>query len=150
MTEDINEIEEYKTYLISEYRANGGKKELSNATIKEIMNENDHQKRFNELEQELADARKGKPKLVPLKPVDKARENAELAKLVANSSIEFLDYIDPPFDIRVVDDDSFARDNQIGIFGSINGEVVVLRDNEGRVDCGGRSKYLPGRYEPIW
>lgn len=147
--EDINVIKEH---FINEYRANGGTEDLSSEDIKFIMAKVESQKEIYKLKEELAKKNVPPPqqsRFNGLKSgLDEGRNNANLAREFAQIFGAYQDYIDPPFDIRQIDDDSFKRDNALNVLADSRSMVTILRDNQGRCDAGGPSKYKEG--EPEW
>jgi len=132
------EIEKLKKILLEEYRANGGTKNLTGFDVLMIKNELDHLTETKKLKAEI-ESLKTNPTEKPSTPiggiVDKAKENADLARQFAQNTGGLLDYINPPWDERVIFDERYKRDNEVNkLAGEDNEELVVLlRDNEGRL-----------------
>jgi len=143
--QDLTKI---KDYFIKEYRANGGTEDLSEKSYEIILAKLESQKEIAQLKKELDRANSPpheKPKFNSMTSgVNNGRYNAELAKEFATVFGAYQDYIDPPFDERILDDESFKRDNSL----VVADQAVILRDREGRCDAGGPSKYKGGN--PIW
>jgi hypothetical protein len=131
------EIEQFKEHLINEYRENGGKKDLTDFTLKQIQNEIDNIKRINSLKKQIADLKKENvtPKNFKFSAVNQGRENATLAKQVALGIRGTVDYMAPPFDEREIFDERFKRDNVMNKIApeGEEGSVVILRDEDGRM-----------------
>jgi hypothetical protein len=133
---EIEEFQELKNYLINEYRTNGGSKDLTNATVTFITNELDNLKKLNAMKKELEELKSNnKPsKPSPTGAINQSRENEALAKKAAGIVGAYLDYNDPPFDMRSLEDERYARDN--AVLKATEGDprsVVILRDEEGRL-----------------
>lgn len=137
MSEEIQkELEELKTYLIGEYKANGGTKDLSSLTAAQITNEIDHLKRENSLKEEikaLKDSRTdGKPQP---KGTTRTRDNQALAQKAASIVSAYMNYVDPPLDERSIEDQRYLNDSQVVKMSMDQNDpgVVILRDKEGRL-----------------
>jgi hypothetical protein len=142
--EEINDIKEH---FINEYKANGGNADLSGENIKFIMTKVESQKEIKALKDELA--KKNTPsqqsKFNGMKSgLDEGKYNASLASEFAKIYGSYQDYVDPPFDIRQIDDESFKRDNSLNALAEDPNLVCILRDNAGRCDAGGPTKYKKG------
>jgi hypothetical protein len=143
------ELEKIKNYFIREYRENGGTEDLSTANYDIILAKLEAQKQIAQLKRELEKANAAPPAERPKfnsnqQGIQKGRHNAELAKEFAQIYGAYQDYLEPAWDKRVLEDESFKRDNAI----IIADKGVVLRDSENRLDCGGPTKYRGG--EPEW
>lgn len=146
--EEINIIKEH---FIKEYKANNGTEDISGEDIRYIMTKVEAQKEIHKLTQELAkkNAPSPKPTFNGMKSgLDEGKYNASLAKEFAAIFGSYQDYVDPPFDIRQIDDESFKRDNSLNVLADVRAMVTVLRDNEERCDTGGPTKYKRG--VPEW
>jgi len=146
MTEDLTKIKEY---FIKEYRSNGGTEDLTEFSYDLLLEKVKHQKEVHELKKALEKANSTPPEPKTQfstfkNGIDQGRYNADLAKEFAIMYGSYQDFIDPPFDSRILEDDSYKRDNSLVIADM----AVVLRDNEGRCDAGGPSKYKEGM--PSW
>lgn len=135
-----NELEQLKKRLLEDYRANGGRKDISSLSAPQILNEIDHLKEITKLRDQITTLQQAgavKDHIQPIQAfgrVNDAKNNAALAREAANVFGQYLDYIDPPFDERVLEDESYARDNDLGKLAEPGKEntVVILRDKEGR------------------
>lgn len=139
------EIEKFKTYLLDQYKELGGKKNISDFPLNAMQNEIENQKKFNALEKELSDARRNfklvndqvpdRPK-IGLAAVNQAKNNQALASEIAGTLRNYMDYVDPQFDPRSIEDERYKRDNQLVKAEGNNEEnsVVILRDEFGRCD----------------
>ena len=146
MTEDLTKIKEY---FIKEYRSNGGTEDLTELTYELLLEKVKHQKEVHQLKLALEKANSTPPAQKTQfntfkQGIDQGRYNADLAKEFAAMYGSYQNYIDPPFDMKQLDDDSFKRDNAMNVMD----KAVVLRDNDGRCDAGGPSKYKGGF--PAW
>lgn len=122
------------------------------------MNEVKNLKKNNALQQELKELKESlnNDKTDPvgtfkINPVNHSRENAELAKVLASGIKGTLEYYDPTFDPRLIDDDSFERDNNLIKLADPGNEasVCILRDNAGRCDMGGPTKWRDGSLDEL-
>lgn len=144
-----NDLEKVKTHFLNEYRENGGTNpDVQNWDIDLLMMEVKHLKEKRQLEEQIRQMQNNRTTDKPVSTftvnaVNATKKNAELAKLLGSTIKNALDYYDPPFDIRVIDDESFARDNALVVLAEPGSEdsVVILRDNSGRCDMGGPSKW---------
>ena len=68
--------------------------------------------------------------------VDQAKHNADLAKQAAGVLQNYMNYTDPLFDPRSIEDERFKRDNVLLKLAEENNRdsVVILRDQYGRCD----------------
>ena len=140
------EIQRYKSYLLGKYKEIGGNKDISSFTLDMMQNEIDNQERMNRLTSELEQARKNAEGALNNDPkektkfrmlsVDQAKQNQALAREAAATLRSYLDYFDPMWDPRSLEDERFKRDNQLIKFESEvdKGAVVILRDEFGRCD----------------
>jgi hypothetical protein len=138
MSEQVEkELEELKQYLINEYRNNGGDKDVTNYTAAMLTDAIESQKKINLLKKELTALKTGAtPKEIPLiNSVDSAKENQSLAKKAAGIMGAYMNYIDPPWDERALEDERFLRDNEVLKLSVKENDpsVVILRDAEGRL-----------------
>ena len=136
MSEELKkQFEELKSYLINEYRGNGGTKDLKDFSPAMITNEIDNLKQLNAIKKELEEYKANKAPSTPRGAVDQSRENQALAAKAAKVVGTYLDYIDPPFDMRSLEDERYLRDNAVGKLALNNDDpsVVILRDEEGRL-----------------
>lgn len=132
------EIKKLKKILLEEYRSNGGTKDLSGFDVLMIKNELDHLTEMKKLKAEIEGlkATPGQKPATPLSgPIDKAKENADLARDFANLTGGLLDYVEPPWDERQIFDERYKRDNVVNkAAGKTESDlVVILRDKEGRM-----------------
>ncbi len=132
-----NELNELKKYLINEYRANGGTKDVTKYSAAMLTSEIESLKKIKALKDEIsalkANVNPGAPAKVGA--VDQSRENQSLAKRAAGVIGAYMDYVDAPWDPRSIDDERYLRDNQLVKDGVPNEDpsVVILRDAEGRL-----------------
>lgn len=132
------EIEKLKKILLEDYRSNGGTKDLSGFDVLMIKNELDHLTEMKKLKAQIEGlkANTGQKPATPLSGnVDKARENADLAKEFANLTGGLLEYVEPAWDERQIFDERYKRDNVVNkAAGETESDlVVILRDKEGRM-----------------
>ena len=137
MSENIEkELEELKTYLINEYKTNGGTKDVSSFSAAMITNEIDNLKRLNAMKKELEELKTNKTPAPKVGAIDPSRENAFLASKAAAGVVgAYMDHINPPFDMRSLEDERYARDNALVKLGVPNSDpsVCIIRDEEGRL-----------------
>lgn len=143
------DIDIIKQHFINEYKQNGGTEDLSKEPVKIIMMKNQAQKEIASLKEQLQKANSAPPEPKPKfnamnGGINMGRYNADMATEFAKIFGAYHDYIEPPFDKRILKDESFKRDNAL----IIADQAVVLRDEEGRCDCGGPTKYERGL--PSW
>lgn len=133
------ELEELKKRLLSEYRSNGGRKDLDGFSASQIMNEIDHLREITKLQNQIKtlkvnDENTSQTKGIQFSRINKGRVNAQLAREVANTMGRFIDYLDEPWDPRSIEDERYKRDNEvIRDDGGIPGYSVILRDKHGRM-----------------
>lgn len=132
------ELNELKNYLINEYRTNGGTKDVSKYSAAMLTEAIESLKRVNSLKEEIAALKAGTTPDIKTKTigsVNQARENQELARKAAGIVGNFMEYADPSWDPRSIDDERFLRDNQLLKDGvpSNDPSVVILRDAEGKL-----------------
>ena len=139
MSEKVEkELNELKTYLINEYKANGGTKNVATYTAAMLTEAIESLKRVNALKEEIAALKAGATpdiKTRTIGTVDQSRENQSLAQKAAQVLGAYADYLDPVWDERSLEDERFLRDNQLIKDGvpSEDSSVVILRDSEGRL-----------------
>jgi hypothetical protein len=130
------ELNDLKNYLINEYRANGGTKDLKDYSAAMITNEIDNLKKLNELKKQLTDY---KSNTTPPKPhigsVNQSRENQTLAEKAARVVGNYMDYVDPVFDLRAIEDERYLTDKSVIKLNAKSDDpsVMILRDVEGRM-----------------
>lgn len=135
MSDELNQIKER---LIEQYKANGGTKELDTFNVAMIMNELDHLREMKTLKEQMEALKKNATiqqvnSKGQITPIDKAKENAALAREAAYAIRGYYDYIDPPWDPRALEDESFKRDNELMKAADDDPRsVVILRDKDGR------------------
>lgn len=132
------EIEKLKKILLEEYRTNGGTKDLTGFDVLMIKNELDHLVEMKKLKAEIESLKTNtteKPSTSIGGVVDKAKENADLARQFAQNTGGLLDYIDPPWNEKSIFDERYKRDNEVNKLADEGNEelIVILRDNEGRL-----------------
>jgi len=135
-----------KQQFIDEYKKNGGKDNITDLSVNEVYSrllsqkrEGEAQKKIKELQEQLKTNATSNQPSTPLGAVNGAVANAAFAKEVAAAMTALIDHLDPPFDSRILEDESFKKNaNKLG------DTNVILRDDAGRMDMGGPTKYKPG------
>lgn len=138
MSEEVEkELQALKTYLISEYRANGGTKDVTAYSAAMLTSEIESLKKIKTLKDEITALKSNSnpPSFKKIGTVDLSRENQSLAKRAASVLGSYMDYIDAPWDPRSLDDERYIRDNQLLKADVPNNDpsVVILRDAEGKL-----------------
>lgn len=121
---------DFKKYLIDQYKKLNGTEETSNYTIQELQTAIGFQEKLNALEAKEKEKKEKEPEVPKIKGINGAKENSNLLKQDILETIQLL--TPPEYDPRVETDQAFKKDNQIKATGDED-EIIIFRDENGRM-----------------
>ncbi len=121
---------DFKKYLIDQYKKLNGAEDPANYTIQELKTAISFQEKLNALEEEEKVKKEKEPKIPEIKGINGAKENSVLLKQDILDTIKWL--TPPEYDSRVETDQAFKKDNQVKATGDED-EIIIFRDENGRL-----------------